>query len=125
MTYILGCIKLNDQGEAECDPTCCDPPPPEPNVNVAGELVAKGVDPDEFYEASACCFGPWDIFVKQSDGRGWMLETTVYCLTDVRGLYKDSDKEYVVVLSGETKDWDPVKDPRTPECFWEVDPYEA
>ena len=119
-----GCVHQND-GNWECNPECCGDDPPPPNVNVATQLAKKGVGPDEFYEAESCCFGPWDIYVKQVDGRGWMLDSTVYCLTDVADTYANLGKEYTVVLSGEPYDWDPLADKRTPECFWEVDPYKA
>ena len=123
MTYVLGCIK-EGSSNCECDPGCCtDTPPPNVNINLSLSGAKAGPELDQLFDAKTCCFGPWDVLINKSDGSGWVLDATLYCLADIGLTYRDKPHPYIVVLSGETADWDPVMDDRTPECFWEIDPY--
>jgi hypothetical protein len=113
MGLVLGCTTGPD---CECDPCCCNSSP-----NCGEE---RG-DDLRFFESKNCCYGPWDIYTR-SEGV-WLKKHTIYCLTDVvifftAGIGK-TYKEYRVVFSGKPVDWDPIMDPNTPECWFEIDPY--
>jgi hypothetical protein len=131
MSYVLGCVDAN----CECAPDCCEPGPPTdppggggdclpnvPNCNVQSRDILIN---DDAFDAKTCCFGPWDVYINKSDGHGWVLNSTVYCLTDVQAHYSNTPFNYVPVLSGEPHDWDAVSDTRTPDCFWTIDPYSS
>jgi len=111
MTLTIGCTYAN----CECDPCCCDSTP---------NCDPSKADDLKFYEDSTCCYGPWDVYTQSNEV--WVKNHTIYCLADVYDYFHggpgDAD-EYVVVLSGKPIDWDPIDDPDTPECWFEVDPH--
>jgi hypothetical protein len=108
----IGCTYAN----CECDPCCCDP---SPNCD-----ATKG-DDLKFFEDETCCYGPWDLYVRENDV--WVLNHTVFCLTDVYAYFNGGPgtkyKSYIVVLAGKPITWDAIDDPDTPECWFDIDPY--
>ena len=114
MGYTVGCTYTNN---CVCDPCCCNT---NPNCD-----QTKG-DDLKFYEDTTCCYGPWDTYVR-TDGV-WKLNHTIFCLTDVYQYYNDGPgkdfDQYTVELAGNHIDCDMVEDPDTPECWFEIDPFD-
>jgi len=117
--YWLADLKL-DPSTTECKCNKC--------VNSSCYTVpncrSEEFDEVSYYDDEACGYGPWDTFVKTSDG-SWVYDHTLFCLTSIFDYYNKNIEvpEYRVVLSGNPYDWDPTEDENTPDCWYEIDPY--